>query len=303
MTSDPSTEQWWEIEVLCEPILEDAVFLRLSNTGCQGTATEYQQDRLLLKGYLPRADVEVLDLAAVTLWLKQDAQLLSAEEPQLRWHVIEGEDWASSWQQHWQPLSIGDRFLVCPAWLAPEKAESERLMIRLNPGAAFGTGVHPTTQLCLESLEMRFLLPPEIPPTIADIGCGSGILSIGAMLLGAKSVVAVDIDSLAVRSTLHNRKLNKIPAEKLRVKQGTYEELLSVTSNGFDGIVCNILAEVIVEIIPHLSDLSQPTTWGVLSGILSEQAPMVSNVLEKHGWIVATIWQRDPWCCINIRRE
>ena len=292
---------WWELQILCDPDMEDAIFWRLEKFGCGGTASEAKGDSCLVRAYLPRNQAQLLDLAALSLWLRQDALIMSLPLPDVQWHLIDEEDWASSWKKHWQPQEIGDRFLINPAWIpAPEK--TNRLILRLDPGVAFGTGNHATTQLCLESLEMR-LDESKSDAVIADIGCGSGILSIGAVLLGASSVYAVDIDPLAVQSTRSNRELNRINPQRLVVEQGSVESLMKLTQAPFDGIICNILAEVIIDMIPQMSAIAKPTTWGILSGIILEQAKSVADTLEEHGWIVATLWRRKDWCCFNVRRS
>ncbi|MDE5089502.1 MAG: 50S ribosomal protein L11 methyltransferase, partial [Trichodesmium sp. St16_bin2-tuft] len=136
---------------------------------------------------------------------------------------------------------------------------------------------------------------------IADIGCGSGILSIGAALLGVRQIYAVDIDPLAIRSTIHNRKLNQIEEEKLIVEQGDIEHLIELLPEPVDGILCNILAEVVIDIVPYLQAIAKPTTWGIISGVLLEQSKSVANTLEENGWVVATLWKQENWCCFNIR--
>ena len=292
---------WWELQILCAPDMEDSIFWRLEKFGCGGTASETKGHSCLVRAYLPRNQAQLLDLAALSLWLRQDALIMSLPLPDVQWHLIDEEDWASSWKKHWQPQEIGDRFLINPAWIpAPEK--TNRLILRLDPGVAFGTGNHATTQLCLESLEMR-LDESKSDAVIADIGCGSGILSIGAVLLGASSVYAVDIDPLAVQSTRSNRELNRINPQRLVVDQGSVDSLIKLTQAPFDGIICNILAEVIIDMIPQMSAIAKPTTWGILSGIILEQAKSVADTLEEHGWIVATLWRRKDWCCFNIRRS
>ncbi|NJL82371.1 MAG: 50S ribosomal protein L11 methyltransferase [Chloroflexaceae bacterium] len=292
--------QWWEIEILCQPGLEETIYWRLETFGCRGTATQMQKQEALVKAYLPQFAAQILDLAALSLWICQDALLLEVTPPKMRWHMIDEEDWASSWQQHWQPQPIGDRLLICPEWLAAPEME-DRVVVRLNPGAAFGTGAHPTTQLCLESLEMRLSMG-ETRIRIADIGCGSGILSVAALLLGAKAVQAVDIDPLAVSATEQNYLLNQLSPACLQVQRGSIAELEAVAGEGFDGIVANITADVIVGLIPRLVNIAKPSTWGILSGILLEQVDNVAEVLENHNWVVATLWKRQDWCCFNIRR-
>lgn len=292
---------WWEIQVLCDPIAEDMVSWRLQDFGCRGSSSEIKGYACLIRGYLPQAQAHLLDLSALSLLLKQDALCASLSAPAVQWHLIDEEDWASSWKDYWHPQEIGDYLLINPAWL-PAPESSGRHVLRLDPGVAFGTGNHATTQLCLESLEMR-LGVDEPEAIVADIGCGSGILSIGAILLGAKRAYAVDVDPLAVEATANSRELNQIDPDRLIVAEGSIERLLEMTQGPVDGILCNILAEVIIDLIPLMGQLAKPTSWGILSGILLDQVKPVADTLEDCGWIVATLWRRQDWCCLNIRRS
>ncbi|NEQ95396.1 MAG: hypothetical protein F6K30_01470, partial [Cyanothece sp. SIO2G6] len=140
-----ANNSWWEIQVLCEPVLEDLVFWRLEWFGCQGTASERRGRVCLVKAYLPQDKVHTLDLAALSLLVKQDALCAQFLAPEMKWGLIDEEDWSSSWKQHWCPQAVGDRFLVHPAWM-PLPAERDRLILKLDPGTAFGTGGHATTQ-------------------------------------------------------------------------------------------------------------------------------------------------------------
>ena len=308
------SNRWWEIVVKCEPIMEESVFWRLEKFGCSGTATEVKvlddedsfelepalNKQILIRTYIPEINTQLLDLAALSLWLEQDAKLLEVSVPEAKWHLIDEEDWASNWKQHWEPAEIGDRFLIYPAWEElPE--ESDKLILRLDPGAAFGTGTHPTTQLCLESLEMRLYSDAE-NQTIADLGAGSGILSLGSILLGAKKVHAVDTDALATKTCRSNCQLNNIPRDRLIVADGSIERLIE-TGETFDGIVCNILADVIVELFPKFNQITHDKSWAILSGILLTQADDIADVVEQQGWTVAALWKRKDWCCFNIRRS
>ncbi|NJM73194.1 MAG: 50S ribosomal protein L11 methyltransferase [Scytonema sp. RU_4_4] len=322
---------WWELQILCEPELEDSIFWRLENFGCRGTASEKKGNNFLVKSYLPQFQVDLPDLTALSLLLRQDALSMGLSVPVVQWEVIDEQDWASSWKQHWEPQEIGDRLLINPAWL-PVPENFDRLILRLDPGVAFGTGAHATTQLCLESLEMRLseVYKSSIEKNkesqdvvIADIGCGSGILSIGSLLLGAKKAYAVDVDPLAVKSTAENLALNDISPERLVVAEGSLDVLTKLLEQPVDGIVCNILADIIINLIPDLSaiapgkapsesiarevaglnPIAKPNTWGIFSGILLEQSKAVVNTLEKYDWVVATVLHRQEWCCINARRS
>jgi ribosomal protein L11 methyltransferase len=293
---------WWEIRVNCLPALEEDIFWRLEDFGCRGTASEnLKNGTRLISAHLPEADAHLLDLAALALSLRQDALCMNLNIPNVEWGLIDDDDWSSSWKQYWQPMEVGDRFLINPAWIEPP-AETDRLILSLDPGVAFGTGTHPTTQLCLESLEMR-LFDPDVPIIVADIGCGSGILSIGAVLLGATRVYAVDTDPLAVQASEENRELNGITEDRMIIAKGSLDKIIEMTGGPVDGIVCNILADVIVSLIPQFDQIIKPTSWAVLSGILVDQAQDISNTLEQHDWIVATLWKRQDWCCFNIRRK
>jgi ribosomal protein L11 methyltransferase len=293
---------WWEIQVFCDPNAEDLVFWRLTDFGCKGTSGERKSHTThILKAYLPQQRAKLLDLSALALLLKQDALCAGLPVPDLQWNLIEEEDWSSSWKQYWQPQEVGDRFLINPAWL-PLPETSDRLVIRLDPGGAFGTGTHATTQLCLEALEMR-LDEPSQAVQLADIGCGSGILSVGAVLLGATQVYAVDIDPLAVETTRLSTQMNNIPEHQIVATEGSLSTLIELVKEPVDGIVCNIIAEVIVDLIPQMEAIAKPETWGILSGILLDQVKPVADTLEENGWIVATLWRRTDWCCLNIRRS
>ncbi|MDX2231790.1 MAG: 50S ribosomal protein L11 methyltransferase [Leptolyngbyaceae cyanobacterium bins.349] len=296
---------WWEIQILCDPALEETIFWRLQQFGSRGTCSERKGYSDLIRAYLPQIQTELLDLSALALLLRQDALCIGWPPPAVQWNLIDEEDWASSWKVHWQPQKVGDRLLIHPAWL-PLPEHSDRILLKLEPGVAFGTGDHATTQLCLEALEMRFdrtNTEQTDDLVIADVGCGSGILSVAALLLGAQKVFAVDTDPLAVKSTLENRTLNQIDPAQLTVEQGSVDRLLALVDGPVDGLVCNILAEVIIDLIPQMTPLVKATTWGALSGILLEQAKAVADTLEENGWVVAALWKRGEWCCMNIRRS
>ncbi|MFM2431572.1 MAG: hypothetical protein RLZZ511_2785 [Cyanobacteriota bacterium] len=294
------TKSWWEIRVVCETHLEEVMFWRLEQFGCQGTSSQRSGQQAQMTAYYPQPQAHVLDLAALSLSIRQDALNLEQPIPQVRWGIIEEEDWSQTWKQQWEPRPIGDRLLIHPAWLP--KPETDRQILTLEPGVAFGTGEHATTQLCLEALEMRLADHPE-QITIADIGCGSGVLGVGALLLGAKQIYAVDNDPLATTATQENIELNQLDPTKLTVATGSVETLVTMIPEPVEGIVCNILADVIVELIPQWEPFIKPETWGILSGILLDQAKGVADVLEGNGWFVAALWKRGDWVCMNIRRS
>lgn len=291
---------WWEINVRCHPSLEDTVYWRTEQFGCRGTSSESKGPIQVISAYLPQEQAHLLDLSALALWLKQDAIVSELPVPIVRWRIIDEEDWSSSWKDHWEPQDIGDRFAIYPAWIEAPPGLG-RKVLRLDPGVAFGTGAHATTQLCLESVEMRLTGEPT-EKVVVDIGCGSGILALGALLLGAKKAYCVDIDPLAVRAACQNRSLNGLTEAQMVVEQGSLETLSQLIDGPIDGFFCNILAEIVSEMIPHFASIAKPTTWGIVSGVLIEQSKPIADLFEQHGWIVATLWKRKEWCCFNVRR-
>jgi ribosomal protein L11 methyltransferase len=294
-----SANKWWEIEIACHPGLEEILFWRLSEYGCKGMATHQYADGLVLKAYIPQVVKGLPELSQFLAGFEQDARSGGLPVPQSGCRLIDEEDWAKSWKDHWQAMPIGQRLLVNPAWLKPPV--TDRHIIKLEPGSAFGTGTHATTQLCLKALEMR-LPPGNSGPMIGDLGCGSGILGVAALLLGAKQVYATDTDPLAVKASIENMKLNELPINSMEVAEGSIEILLMTIPQPLDGFVCNILANTIIELMPQMSELLKPGGWGILSGILSSQVPDVSQKLEEYGWMLGSVWQQDGWACLNIKK-
>ncbi|MGB3297789.1 MAG: 50S ribosomal protein L11 methyltransferase [Phormidesmis sp.] len=289
--------QWWEVTVICPFALEDTIYWAFDQLGSKGTASQTKDNSRIVTAYFPQVRFE----SSAFETLKSD--LLGAHGPEsvtLDWRLIEEEDWAKSWKRHWQPAEVGDRLLINPAWLQPPV--TERTILTLDPGSAFGTGAHATTQLCLEALEQQILKNA----TVADIGCGSGILSIVSLLYGASQIYAADVDPLAFSSTRVNAEANGIDSKQLQVQVGSLPEVMAMAQQAndlpVDGIVCNILAEIIVGlIIPRLSELAGPNTWGILSGILTSKAPWVEEHLAAYGWEVTGMAHKDEWCSMTIR--
>ena len=221
--------------------------------------------------------------------------------PAPTFHVMEEQDWANAWKEHYHPFRIGKRIWIRPSWYeentvsGTDQAQSDDIILVLDPGMAFGTGLHPTTQSCLIALENSI----EPGQTVLDVGTGSGILAIGAAKLGATAVSAVDTDELAVKATTDNARLNGV-SHLLSIWQG---DLSTVSERGWDVVVVNILAPVIVDLLRHGFLLDYLGTDGrlILSGIIDVQAPEVETALVAAGGrVIDRLVQRD-WVTVIAR--
>ncbi len=209
-----------------------------------------------------------------------------------RWEVLEDRPWEREWLQHFEPIRCGERLWVCPH--GHEVDAEDAVILRLDPGLAFGTGTHQTTALCLEWLDKHARAGTDV----IDYGCGSGILGIGALLLGAARVRAVDIDPQALIATRDNANRNAIAPERLLVG----EPGLLDAAQPADVLLANILAGPLVELAPRLAALTRAGGHAVLSGVLAEQADEVCAAYAP--WFgEAAIARRDEWCRIVMERR
>jgi ribosomal protein L11 methyltransferase len=218
--------------------------------------------------------------------------------PEPSFRAIEDEDWMASWKKHYHPIPIGRRLLVLPAWI--EQTDPSRVAVKIDPSMAFGTGTHPSTQLCLELIE-QYLRPGE---DVIDVGCGSGILSIAALKLGARHALGVDIDSASVRSTRENSAVNAV-AGHMETGLGSVGEILagqfSLRQASF--VLANILAPVIIRLFEDgLADLVSPGGKIVLAGILEEQAASVRRAGEAHGLTFIETRAQGDWAALLLSK-
>ena len=215
------------------------------------------------------------------------------------WSVIEQENWISSWKKYWGPELVGKKILVLPSWIKLPEEYKNKKVIRIDPGAAFGTGSHPTTSLCLEALEKMSLSNKKI----LDIGSGSGILSIAAKSFGASKIFAIDNDYLAINSTESNFRLNFGNLDNLKIYLGPFDCLISKNSlKNFDFIFCNILAEVIKGIIPDISKCLNIDGEAIFSGILNSQKDEIINLLNASNFQINEVSSRKDWVCITAQK-
>jgi ribosomal protein L11 methyltransferase len=307
------TLAWWRLELLAQPELEESLLWKLAELGISRVALRHQpeapQQRQLL-AWLPEADWPEVERAELERALAPLATTFGLELPPLRWQRQLDEDWSLSWKQHWQADPVGERLLILPAWLEVPPEHGDRLVIRMDPGSAFGTGSHPTTRLCLEALEglaaERGLQAGTLPDLgairVADLGCGSGILGIAALLQGARSVAAVDTDSLAVRATAENAAVSGLQ-HRLLVGLGSVDVLADLLEGEpADLLLCNILAPVIEALAPAFSTVLAPGGVGLLSGLLVSQAEGLQQVLANLGWQADLAAQQNQWGLLMLHK-
>ncbi len=213
---------------------------------------------------------------------------------------IADQNWMEAWKQHYKPILIGQRLLILPAWL--DSPEPNRIPIKIDPGMAFGTGTHPTTQLCLELMEVSTDHRPL--STVIDVGCGSGILSIAALKLGATKVLGVDIDIESVKNSRENADTNGV-GEELLLGQGSVTEVLSgsLQFKSAPLVVANILAPIIIRLFDAgLADLVEPNGEIILSGILAHQAENVIEAAQAKGLKRNDQRQIADWVAISLKK-
>ena len=285
----------------CPPDLEESLAWKLNDLGLHRFAVQHSPEtphQKTLLVWLPQPEWPLAEREQLLASLEPLSQPFGLAFPAGVWDEVADEDWSLSWKQHWQPDPVGQQLLILPAWLEVPMEHADRLVIRMDPGSAFGTGSHPTTRLCLEALEAA---PPQ-GLLVADLGCGSGVLGLASLLLGADAVLAADTDSLAVRATEGNRTLNDCSEQRLKVALGSVETLQALLiGRRADLLLCNILAPVIEALSPGFESLIAPHGRALLSGLLVDQAPRLKEVLKAQGWQVTQELAQGRWGLLEIR--
>ncbi len=220
-----------------------------------------------LKLLLPEADVEVVS--------------------------VEQSDWANNWKKYYKPIRVGKSIVIKPSWEPYEKQDGD-VIVELDPGMAFGTGTHETTRMCMELLE-RFVTPET---TVLDVGCGSGILSITSLLLGAKSIVGVDIDPVAVDVAVENGERNGFCPPRYVIKKGN---LADEIEGMFDIAVANIVADAIKMLAPDVKRFIKPEGYFICSGIIEDRIDDVKECLNSLGYNIIEVLRQGEWAAMLCR--
>lgn len=313
-----TTMKWNEVSVHTSNEAIEAVANILIEAGSGGVAIENVQDFLstpddgfgeirilenqdyvkegsLVKAYFP----ETTNLTEILPDIKQRIETLksfglSIEPNEMTVEGVKEENWASAWKKYYHPQRITRYLTVAPQWEDYEPQLPGEHVIRLDPGLAFGTGTHATTRLSLQALE-TYIRGNE---TILDVGTGSGILSIASMALGAGEVFAFDLDDVAVKSAQDNVALNK-HAEKIHVSAN---DLLKGIDTEAEIVVANILAEIIVPLIPDAYRLVKPNGYFITSGIIEMKKDLILEELDKQSFTIVQVLQMKDWFAIVAQK-
>ncbi len=295
-------KDWYKLTFLIESDSEEMIIWKLNELGIFSFSFEYKiknENKKHANIWLP---VDDWGESSRCDFEKIISKLLNINAPKdqfFDWSIIKEEDWLTSWKKYWKPELVGNHFLILPCWMNLNEKFKDKKIIKIDPGAAFGTGSHPSTYLCLEKMENIFFSDKKI----LDIGSGSGILSVAARLLGAKEVYAVDNDYLAINSTKSNFQLNFGDLNNLNTYLGTFNEvILKNQLTQFDFVLCNILAEVIKGMIPNIYKCLRNNGEVIFSGILNSQKDEIIKILIKNDLKLLDVTTRKDWACISAQK-
>ena len=308
--------KWLEVVINTTPDQLDNVTAKLIAAGMDGLVIEDEADFLSFlevnKAYWDYVDQELLDrmkgVTRVKFYVTDDAdghaQLAKCTaklDCEYVTSTLQENDWAYSWQKYYKPLSIGQRLYVVPEWEKDKPLPEGRCPLYLNPGLTFGTGSHASTQLCLEGVE-EHTVPGK---SVIDLGCGSGILSIAALSLGASRAVAVDIDPKAVDVAYENAALNGIGKDRYLVRAG---DVISDTAlanelsqEKYHLVLANIVADVIIPLSVRVPAMLEEDGIFLCSGIIDTRAHEVEAALKKNGLTVTRKREKNGWVALEAK--
>ena len=306
--------KWLEVAINTTPERLDEITAKLTAAGMTGLViedeAEFQQFLEQNRQYWDYVDQELMErmrgVTRVKFYVTDDADGRTQLERYTRGleceyttRTLVDNDWAYSWQKYYKPLSIGERLYVVPQWEREEPVPQGRVPFYLNPGLTFGTGSHASTQLCLEGVEAH----TREGDRVLDLGCGSGILSIAALVLGAERASAVDIDPKAVDVAYENAALNGIGRERYTVRAGdvlTDRALAAeLAQERYQLVLANIVADVIIPLAPQVLGLLAEGGVFLCSGIIDSRAHEVEEALARSGLRVTQKRERNGWAALE----
>lgn len=301
--------RWIEAAIATESGEIDGLCEQLEALGVSGMCIEDERDfKAFLENnrqYWDYVDSELerryAGLSRVRFYLSDDAEgqaalenIKKALDREIAVSCVDDADWENAWKQNYQPLPIGGRLLVVPDWLEP--VTEGRISLRLEPGLAFGTGSHATTRMCLEALDGLDLEGKSV----LDLGCGSGILGIGALVLGARFVMGCDVDPNAPAAARDNAAKNGLGPDRFDVRAGDLLKdagLRRSLGAGYDLVLANIVSDVVISLSAFVRQFMAKDGLFVCSGIIDERAFEVENTLKKNGFTVLKHLHEEEWHC------
>lgn len=310
--------KWTELSILTTHEAVDAVSNILHEAGASGVVIEdsieltkeridqfgeiyalnpedFPKNGVVVKAYLSATSFLAETIEEIRLAIANLVNFdINIGENLLTTNEVHEEDWATAWKQYYHPVKISERFTIVPTWEDYTPVSTDELIIELDPGMAFGTGTHPTTVMCLQALEKVV----KEGHSVVDVGTGSGVLSIGAAMLGAKSVHALDLDEVAVKSAQENIQLNKVE----HIAEVFHGNLLDTVKEPADVVVANILAEIIMSFTDDAFSIVKPGGVYVTSGIIGAKKDEVKAALEASGFQIEEVLMMEDWVAIISRR-
>jgi ribosomal protein L11 methyltransferase len=267
----------------------------------EGLSTRLDTSRpAVVRGYVSAGDAGATRAAVEAA--RRDLGHLQAFElrhiGELETRVVNEEDWAEAWKDHFPVLHVGRRIVIRPSWREYEATDDE-VVLSLDPGMAFGTGLHPTTRLCLAAIEDLSTREMLRAASVLDVGCGSGILAIAAALLGANDVLGVDTDPLAVETTLRNAALNDVGG-RIRARQGSVP---LAGGDTFDVVLANLVASLLIDLAQPLAASLNDEGTLVASGIFADRESEVRTAFESVGLRVVGSTRETDWVALEAERS
>lgn len=248
---------------------------------------DYVDEELLAKdksivsisGYMETNENVLAVVEQLKIMLPQDAEVevISVNE----------DDWANNWKKYYHPIHVGKNLVIKPSWIDYEKQEND-IVVELDPGMAFGTGTHETTRMCMAHLEKYI----NKESRVLDVGCGSGILSITSLLIGAKEVMGVDIDPVAVKVAIENGEMNNFTAPQYVIKRGN---LVDEAEGKYDVIVANIIADVIIGVCGDVKQFVADDGVFISSGIIADRRDDVKKAFDEKGYKIIDEVNEGEW--------
>lgn len=284
---------WIEIIIRVSFEAQEAATEILYAEGAQGVELDEQEDDVNLKIYLPEGEVNPEKLAVIKDKIQGLSRFgLDPGHVEVNTNTVNEEDWANAWKDYFFPEKISETFVVKPTW-REYKVKPGEIVIELDPGMAFGTGTHASTYLALQAIEE--ILPKQ--PNMLDVGTGSGILAIAAALLGVPQITAVDIDSVAVEVAKENVMLNKVQ-KQVQVMRSDLVQKIKEKGKKYKVVTANIIAEVILMLVPDLPEVLEEDGYFIASGIIVERFDQVRTALEEQGYELKRIYREGEWCAL-----